>query len=46
MIFGGAPKWIRTTDLSLRRGPLYPTELPGHVYILAQKQLSTEVLKA
>jgi hypothetical protein len=25
--FSGAPDWIRTSDLQLRRLPLYPTEL-------------------
>jgi hypothetical protein len=28
-VFESAPKWIRTTGLSLRRGPLYPAELSG-----------------
>ena len=27
----GAPETIRTSDLSLRRGLLYPAELPGHI---------------
>ena len=31
LIFG-ALRRIRTADLSLRRGPLYPTELPGQTY--------------
>ena len=26
----GAPNTIRTCDLPLRRGMLYPSELPGH----------------
>ena len=29
MSLDGAPETIRTSDLSLRRGPLYPTELRG-----------------
>ena len=29
---GGAPTRIRTWDLTLRRRPLYPTELPGPVF--------------
>ena len=27
----GIPDWSRTNGLSLRRRPLYPTELPGHI---------------
>ena len=27
----GVPDWIRTNGLSLRRRPLYPTELRGHI---------------
>ena len=27
----GVPDWIRTNGLSLRRRPLYPAELRGHV---------------
>lgn len=28
----GAPEWIRTTGLSLRRRTLYPTELREHIF--------------
>ena len=27
----GTPGWVRTSGLSLRRRPLYPTELRGHI---------------
>src|SRR5882757_3638702 len=27
LVFSGAPDWIRTSDLQLRRLPLYPSEL-------------------
>ena len=27
----GVPDWIRTNGLSLRRRPLYPAELRGHI---------------
>ena len=31
MVCNGAPKWIRTTGLCLRRATLYPAELWVHV---------------
>jgi hypothetical protein len=34
LILFGDPGWIRTTNLPLRRGLLYPVEPQSHIYIL------------
>jgi hypothetical protein len=33
VILIGVLGWVRTIDLKLRRLPLYPTELRGHVHL-------------
>ena len=41
VVFSGAPQTIRTSDLSLRRGALYPAELgvPGGAYRIVLEAL-------
>lgn|GEM_PF-1521869 len=44
-MFRGAPRRIRTAGLSLRRGPLYPTELSGQVahFIIAPSSWTVDM---
>jgi hypothetical protein len=44
-IINGDPGWIRTTNLPLRRGLLYPVEPQSHIYIL-KKLIHLEKIKA
>ena len=49
MVTNGVPDWIRTNGLSLRRRPLYPTELRGHMelyFTLTVLRVSKVVAKA
>jgi hypothetical protein len=40
----GDPGWIRTTNLPLRRGLLYPVEPQSHIYVL-MKLIHLEKIK-